>query len=67
MADFEPFRAETFAYFYVSSACAFSNHDIATFFQSLKRDKANTTILVGQVRPDDVVEYMLLDGIDCKW
>lgn len=64
VADLEPFCAETFAYLDVPATLASSDHDIPTFFESLKRDKADPAILVSQIWPYHVVEDVLLYGID---
>ena len=64
MRHFEAFHGETIADFYESSRMTLPKREITAFSQPLECDKPHSVLLIGQIGPDDVIEDVLLDGVD---
>ena len=64
VADLERFRAETVTDVDVASTLSLAHHSIAAFLQPLESHESYATILVAEIRPNDIVEYMSFDSID---
>lgn len=63
MRNLEAFGTQAIADFDEAAPGAFAKSDITALCQALKRHEAHATVFVGEVRPDDVVENVRLDGI----
>ena len=67
MTDFETFDAQTIANLDVSPSFAMPKSDITAFCEALERYKSNSTVFICEIGPNDVIEYMRFDGVNCEW
>lgn len=66
MGDFEAFDRESVAYFDETTRVAFSEGVVAAFLEALKCYEADAVLFICEVRPDDVIENVRFDRIDCE-
>ena len=64
VGDFECADTKAIDYVYVALPFTGANHDVAALFQALECDKSNAAIFVREIWPNDIVENVLLYGID---
>ena len=64
VGDAPAFSSQPIAHIHVASPFTRSQAGISTFDQATVGDKPDTVAFIGQIRPDSVVEDVILDGID---
>lgn len=62
--DLEAFDSETIAYLDESTRSAFTQRWVSAFGQPLESHKADAIVFVGEIWPNNVIEYVSLDCED---
>jgi hypothetical protein len=62
MANTQAFCHQAIASPDIASTVSATETRVSTFHQALIREQTSPTVLIRQVRPDDIVEHVVFDG-----
>ena len=64
MGDTPGFNREPVAEFDIASTTSLAESDVSALYEAHVRDQTDAAFLIGEVRPDDIIENMAFDSIN---